>query len=67
MRVFKSSADQDSGDETFLESEDTDMDLVSLTERDEGYGRKSGWAVAFPKPLAVSKLVRHAQTFNIPY
>ena len=31
----KSSADHDYGDETFVENEDTDM--VSLTERDEGY------------------------------
>ena len=35
MQVSKSSADQDYGDETFVENEDTDM--VSLTERDEVY------------------------------
>ena len=51
MRVSKFSADQDSSDETFLENEDTDMDLISLTEREEGYERKSSSAVAFPKPL----------------
>lgn len=66
MRVFKSSADHDSGEETFLENEDTDMDLISLTEREEGYERKSSSAIAFPKPLRVSKLVGHAGTFNSP-
>ena len=64
MLISKSSADQDYGDETFVENEDTDM--VSLTERDEDYERKSSCAVAFPEHLPVSKFVRHARTFNSP-